>query len=80
MRATSPHYLGLYPKELYDLYIQVKPGLIPPIFDEKTCGFEDIVRIEMGYLREYLRNPILTDIRLFYQTFYDISIRGVRSK
>ena len=40
MRATSPHFLSLYPKELYDLYIQIKPGLIPPIFDETTNGFD----------------------------------------
>ncbi len=38
IRATSPHFLSLYPKEFYDLYIQIKPGLIPPIFDESTDG------------------------------------------
>jgi lipopolysaccharide/colanic/teichoic acid biosynthesis glycosyltransferase len=80
MRATSPHFLSLYPKEVYDLYIQVKPGLVPPIFDASTNGFEDIVRIEMAYLEDYIKAPIRTDVRYFFRTFHDIFIRGVRSK
>jgi len=80
MRATSPHFLGLYPKELYDLYIQIKPGLIPPIFDENTQGFEDIVRIELEYLQAHYEHPVVTDIRYFFRTFNDIVFRGVRSK
>ncbi len=80
MRATSPQFLSLYPKELYELYIQIKPGLIPPIFDAKTDGFDDIVRIEMDYLKAYQKNPYLTDIKQFYKTFHDIFFRGVRSK
>jgi len=80
MRATSAHFLSLYPREIYDLYIQIKPGLIPPIFDENTQGFDDIVRIEMEYLEEYREQPIMTDIRYFLRTFNDIVFRGVRSK
>ena len=80
MRATSPQYLSLYPADLYNLYIQIKPGLVPPIFDEKTTGFEDIVRIEMEYLNEYLKSPMKADLGLFYKTFSDIFVRGVRSK
>lgn len=80
MRATSPHFLSLYPKELYDLYIQIKPGLIPPIFDESTNGFDDIVAIELTYLRSYFKNPIRTDIRYLTKTFTDIVFKGVRSK
>lgn len=80
MRATSPHFLSLYPKELYGLYVQTKPGLIPPIFDASTSGFEDIVRIELEYLDAYQNRPISTDVRYFFKTFNDIVIRGVRSK
>ena len=79
MRATSPHYLSLYPKHVYDLYIQVKPGLIPPIFDEKTTGFEEIVEIEHTYLSSYINSPIKTDILYFWYTFRDIFIRKVKS-
>jgi lipopolysaccharide/colanic/teichoic acid biosynthesis glycosyltransferase len=80
MRATSPHFLSLYPKELYDLYIQIKPGLIPPIFDESTAGFDDIIRIELTYLQSYWTHPVRTDIRCLIGTFTDIVFRGVRSK
>jgi len=80
MRATSRHYLSLYPKELYDLYIQTKPGLIPPIFDESTPGFAGIVAVELTYLKRYWESPFRTDARYLLQTFSDIFLRGVRSK
>jgi lipopolysaccharide/colanic/teichoic acid biosynthesis glycosyltransferase len=79
MRATSPHFLSLYPKDVYNLYVQVKPGLIPPIFDEKTTGFAQIVSIERAYLTRYLSAPIRTDIQYFWYTFRDIFLRRVRS-
>lgn len=81
MRATSPHFLSLYPKELYDLYVQIKPGLIPPIFDESTKGrLDKIVEIELAYLRSYCRQPVRTDVRYLMRTFSDIVFRGVRSR
>jgi len=80
MRATSRQFLSLYPKEFYDQYIQIKPGLIPPIFDESIKGFDQIVEVELTYLKSYWEHPIRTDVRYFFQTFIDIVFRGVRSK
>ncbi|PWB68401.1 MAG: hypothetical protein C3F14_00065 [Deltaproteobacteria bacterium] len=80
MRATSRHFLSLYPRELYDLYVQIKPGLIPPIFDETTNGLESIAAMELAYLRRYCDQPLRTDVRYLVQTFTDIVFRGVRSK
>jgi lipopolysaccharide/colanic/teichoic acid biosynthesis glycosyltransferase len=80
LRATSPHFLSLYPREFYDLYIQIKPGLIPPIFDESTYGFDQIVEVEFAYLKCYLENPIRTDFHYFCKTFTDIVFRGVRGR
>jgi lipopolysaccharide/colanic/teichoic acid biosynthesis glycosyltransferase len=80
MRATSPHFLSLYPRELYELYAQTKPGLIPPIFDASTAGFDDIVRIEYQYLKDYQRRPVAADLRCLLKTLHDIVIRGVRSR
>lgn len=80
MRATSRHFLSLYPKELYDLYVQIKPGLIPPIFDENTNGFDQIVDIELTYLKRYWEHPVRTDLWCFFKTFEDIVFKGVRSK
>lgn len=80
IRATSQHFLSLYSTEFYNLYIQVKPGLIPPIFDDSIEGFEDIVEVELKYLESYMDKPIKTDINYLMQTFTDIVFRGVRSK
>lgn len=80
MRATSPHFLSLYPRTLYDLYVQIKPGLIPPIFDESITSFDQIVEVELEYLRSYWDQPFRTDIRYLIQTFTDIVFKGVRSR
>ena len=79
MRATSPQFLSLYPKEVYEIYTQVKPGLIPPIFDESTGGFEEIVRVEKTYLTRYLEAPVRTDVLYLWYTLRDIFVRKVRS-
>jgi lipopolysaccharide/colanic/teichoic acid biosynthesis glycosyltransferase len=80
LRATSRHFLSLYPEEFYYLYIQIKPGLIPPVFDESINRFDQIVEVEFAYLKCYLTHPIWTDIRYLCKTFTDIVFRGVRSK
>ena len=54
IRAMSQHYFSLYPQEYKDLYYKVKPGIISPIFDEKTDGFSEIVRIEQSIWRVIL--------------------------
>lgn len=79
-RATSRHYLSLYPKNFYDLYIQIKPGLVPPIFDENITDFEQIVHVELSYLQNYWDRPFRTDLRCLMQTFTDIVFRGIRSR
>lgn len=79
MRATSPHFLSLYPEEFIRLYVLVKPGLVPPLFAEGTEGFDAIVQIEFRYLREYARSPFRTDAILLWDTFKAIVFGGVRS-
>jgi len=78
IRALSQHFFSLYSKEYQDLFIQVKPGIISPIFDDKTDGFSDIERIELKYLKSYLSHPVITDIKYFFITFKQI-ISGIRS-
>ncbi len=77
IRAMSQHYFSLYPEEYRDLYYKVKPGIISPIFDENTDGFDDIVRIEREYLKRYLDNSIKTDFKYFFITLKHI-FKGVR--
>jgi lipopolysaccharide/colanic/teichoic acid biosynthesis glycosyltransferase len=79
IRAMSRHYLSLYPRNFYDLYIQIKPGLVPPIFDESTNGFDQIVNVELAYLQRYWEHPFQTDVRYLIQTFTDIVFKGIRS-
>ena len=79
IRAMSQHFFSLYSQEYKEKYLQVKPGIISPIFDEKTDSFKDIERIEYAYLSSYLENPTLTDWKYFWLTFSGI-FKGVRSK
>jgi lipopolysaccharide/colanic/teichoic acid biosynthesis glycosyltransferase len=80
IRATSRHFLSLYPGNFLDLYVQIKPGLIPPVFGESTNGFDQIVEVEMKYLQSYWKQPFRTDVRYLTQTFTDIVFKGIRSK
>ncbi|MCD4676351.1 MAG: sugar transferase, partial [Desulfobacula sp.] len=78
IRAMSQHYFGLYSTEYQNLYFQVKPGILSPIFDENSDSFEDIQKIEQEYLEKYLKNPFLTDVKYFWLTLIDI-LKGIRS-
>lgn len=80
IRAMSRHFFSLYPKEYQELFLQVKPGIISPLFEENAKGFSHIVETEKAYLQSYLRRPILTDIRYFFIVFSQIFFKGVRSK
>ena len=79
IRAMSLHFFSLYPQEYKDLFIKVKPGLVPPLFDENTGSFDEIVQIEYRYLEKYLRHPFRTDCEYLWLTFSHIFFAGVRS-
>ena len=78
IRAMSYAFFEKYPQVYKEKYFKVKPGLIGPIFDEKTAGFNEIVKIEEQYLDNYLENPIKTDFKLFFKTIFMI-FKGSRS-
>src|SRR5690625_6535201 len=65
VRPLSTHYFELYPRELQDLRIQVKPGLVPPYYADLPSGLEEIQESEKRYLEAYLEHPWRTDIRYF---------------
>lgn len=79
IRAMSQHFFSLYSKEYQELFYQVKPGIISPIFDEETDSFEAIQKIEQEYLEKYLKNPVKTDLEYFFITLKHM-LKGVRSK
>ena len=80
VRPLSEQYFYLYPKEIQNLRISSKPGLIPPYYADLPRGMDEILESEKRYLEAYKLNPIKTDIRYFFKAFKNIFITGARSK
>ncbi len=80
VRPLSQHYFNLYSKELQEKRIKTKPGLIPPFYVDNPKTLEEIMASEMKYLEAYEKHPILTDIKYFFNAFYNILFKRLRSK
>jgi lipopolysaccharide/colanic/teichoic acid biosynthesis glycosyltransferase len=79
VRALSEHYFSLYPKELQDLRIQFKPGLIPPYYADLPKNFDEILESERQYLLQKKESPFLTDFKIFWKAIYNIIFNKARS-
>lgn len=79
VRPLSRHYFELYPKELQDLRIKVKPGLVPPYYADLPSGMEEIQESEKRYLESYLKQPLRTDIKYFFKSVFNILFKKARS-
>ena len=80
VRALSEHYFSLYPKDIQELRIQSKPGLVPPYYADMPESFQEILESEKKYLMNKKINPILTDVKYFIKAIYNIIFYGARSK
>jgi lipopolysaccharide/colanic/teichoic acid biosynthesis glycosyltransferase len=80
VRALSKHYFNLYPKDLQELRIKFKPGLIPPYYADMPKSFDEIVESERKYLLAKQRKPVITDIKYFFKAFYNIIFKKARSR
>jgi lipopolysaccharide/colanic/teichoic acid biosynthesis glycosyltransferase len=80
VRALSEHYFSLYPKDVQDLRIQTKPGLIPPYYADMPRNFNEIIESERRYLLRKLEQPVRTDVEYFFKAVYNIVFRGARSQ
>lgn len=80
VRPLSPHYFSLYSKELQELRIKTKPGLIPPFYADMPATLEDIQESEQRYLQAYIKNPFPTDWRYFWKALWNIVVKRERSK
>ena len=80
VRAISKHYYSLYPKDLQELRINFKPGLIPPYYADMPTTFEEIVESEVRYLQQKKEKPIFTNIIYFVKAIINIIFSGARSK
>jgi len=80
VRAISKHYYSLYPKELQELRINFKPGLIPPYYADMPTTFDEIVESEVRYLQNKKEKPIITNMIYFVKALINIIFSGARSK
>jgi len=79
VRPLSPHFYSLYDKNLQELRIQTKPGLIPPFYADMPVTLEEIMASEKRYLKAYLKRPLYTDFSYFLKALYNILIKRKRS-
>ena len=79
VRPLSVHYFSLYSKELKDLRIKTKPGLIPPFYVDMPISLEEIIASEIKYLKAYEKSPYKTDFAYFFKSIYNILIKRERS-
>ena len=79
VRALSEHYLNLYPKDLQELRMKVKPGLVPPFYADMPKTMEEIVDSERRYILSKLEKPFSTDWRYFWKAFWNILFKNARS-
>jgi lipopolysaccharide/colanic/teichoic acid biosynthesis glycosyltransferase len=80
VRPLSSQYYNLYTEELKAMRIQHKPGLIPPFYADMPETLEEIMASEMRYLKQYEKEPLVTDIKYLFKAFYNIFFRKARSK
>jgi lipopolysaccharide/colanic/teichoic acid biosynthesis glycosyltransferase len=80
VRPLSAHYFSLYSKELQELRIQFKPGLLPPFYADMPHTLPEIEGSEMRYLRACQNKGIfLTDLRYLFLILKNIFFKKARS-
>lgn len=79
VRPLSEHYLSLYPSEIKKLRLNTKPGLLPPYYADLPKSFDEIVKSEEEYLKQYFKNPIKTDLMYLWKIYYNIFFGKARS-
>ena len=80
VRPLSNHYFSLYSKELQEMRIKTKPGLLPPYYADMPATLEEIQQSERLYLEAYFQKPFKTDWKYFWKIMRNIVVRGKRSK
>lgn len=79
VRALSEHYFSLYPEDVRELRVQVKPGLLPPFYADMPKTFDEIVASEKKYLLQKIERPIWTDFKYFWLVLWNIVVKKARS-
>lgn len=79
VRPLSQHYFNLYSRELQELRIQFRPGLIPPYYADMPETLEEIQESEKRYLEAFRRHPLRTQFSYFWKAIFNIIFRRARS-
>ena len=79
VRPLSEHYFSLYPRDLRELRIKFKPGLVPPYYADMPKSFDEIVDSERNYFLRKRKHPFRTDIKYFFKAVYNIIFKHARS-
>ena len=79
VRALSRHYFNLYPKDLQELRLKYKPGLIPPYYADMPQSFDEILQSERGYFSAKENGRFLTDDLYLVRALTNILLRNARS-
>ncbi|MDP8200849.1 MAG: sugar transferase [Candidatus Tenebribacter burtonii] len=80
VRALSFHYFSLYPEDMQKLRVQFKPGLVPPYYADMPSSFDEIIESERKYLLKRKKRPVSTQFEYFFKAWWNIIVRGARSK
>ena len=79
VRAISSAKFNIYPKELQELRISTKPGLVPPFYKDLPNSLEGLFESEKKYILAYKKHPIKTDLEYFFKALYNIIFKKARS-
>ena len=71
VRPLSEHYFSLYTKDLQELRVKTKPGLIPPFYVDMPVTLEEIIASEIKYLKAHEKAPYYTDFTYFFKSLYN---------
>ena len=69
VRPLSEHYFSLYTKDLQELRVKTKPGLIPPFYADMPVTLEEIMASEIKYLKAYKKNLIIQISLIFLNQY-----------
>lgn len=79
VRPLSRQYFNLYTDDLKEKRLKIKPGLIPPFYADMPKTLDEIMASESRYIDAYLKNPLWTDFRYFFNAVWNIVFRRARS-
>ncbi len=79
VRALSEHYFSLYPPDVQELRLKLKPGLVPPFYADMPETFEEIVESERRYILRKMERPFITDWKYFWRGVWNILFNHARS-